>query len=31
MQGPFADPAVSVNPLAALTPGALRGLFKLGQ
>jgi len=30
MQGPFADPAVSVNPLAALTPGALRGLFKLG-
>ena len=30
LQGPTADPAVSVNPLAALTPGALRGLFKLG-
>jgi Protein of unknown function len=30
LHGPTADPAVSVNPLAALTPGALRGLFKLG-
>ncbi len=27
MRGPLADPAVSVNPLAALTPGFLRGLF----
>jgi hypothetical protein len=26
-RGPMADPAVSVNPLAALTPGFLRGLF----
>jgi hypothetical protein len=25
--GPLADPAISVNPLAALTPGLLRGLF----
>ena len=25
--GPLADPAVSVNPLAALTPGFLRGVF----
>jgi hypothetical protein len=25
--GSFADPRVSVNPLSALTPGALRGLF----
>ena len=30
LQGPMADPAASVNPLAALTPGALRGLFGLG-
>ena len=29
LRGPTADPAVSVNPLAALTPGALRGLFGL--
>jgi hypothetical protein len=29
MHGPTADPAVSVNPLATLTPGALRGLFGL--
>jgi hypothetical protein len=29
ISGPFANPAVSVNPLAALTPGALRRLFKL--
>ena len=27
MRGNLADPAVSVNPLAALTPGFLRGLF----
>ena len=27
LQGPTADPKVSVNPLATLTPGALRGLF----
>jgi hypothetical protein len=27
--GPFANPAVGVNPLSALTPGALRGLFGL--
>jgi hypothetical protein len=27
INGPFADPAVSVNPLAALTPGFLRGVF----
>jgi hypothetical protein len=25
------DPQVSVNPLAALTPGFLRGLFGIGQ
>ncbi len=25
--GPISDPTVSVNPLSALTPGALRGLF----
>lgn len=31
MQGPLDDPQVSVNPLAALTPGFLRGLFGLGQ
>ena len=29
LQGPTADPRVSVNPLATLTPGALRGLFGL--
>ncbi|MBL6455412.1 DUF3971 domain-containing protein [Belnapia sp. T6] len=29
VQGPLADPAVVVNPLAALTPGFLRGLFGL--
>ena len=27
LRGPLADPAVAVNPLAALTPGFLRGLF----
>ncbi|MDJ0389645.1 DUF3971 domain-containing protein [Roseomonas sp. E05] len=27
MRGPLQDPAVTVNPLAALTPGFLRGLF----
>jgi hypothetical protein len=27
VQGPLADPKVSVNPLTALTPGFLRGLF----
>lgn len=31
MRGPLADPAVTVNPLAALTPGFLRGIFGLGQ
>lgn len=29
--GPADDPQVSVNPLAALTPGFLRGLFGIGQ
>ena len=27
VQGPLRDPSVTVNPLAALTPGFLRGLF----
>lgn len=31
MRGPLADPAVTVNPLAALTPGFLRGIFGIGQ
>jgi hypothetical protein len=31
LQGPLADPTVSVNPLAALTPGFLRGLFGLAE
>ena len=31
IQGPLADPQVVVNPLAALTPGFLRGLFGLFQ
>ncbi|CAH0283314.1 DUF3971 domain-containing protein [Roseomonas sp. CECT 9278] len=31
MRGPMADPGVSVNPLAALTPGFLRGIFGIGQ
>jgi len=31
MRGPLADPSVAVNPLAALTPGFLRGVFGLGQ
>jgi hypothetical protein len=31
LQGPLDDPQVSVNPLAALTPGFLRGIFGLGQ
>ncbi|NOG70338.1 AsmA-like C-terminal region-containing protein [Roseicella sp. DB1501] len=31
VQGSLADPTVSVNPLAALTPGFLRGLFGLGS
>lgn len=29
LRGKLDDPAVSVNPLAALTPGVLRGLFRL--
>ena len=29
IHGPLEDPAVSVNPLTALTPGFLRGLFGL--
>lgn len=28
--GPLADPQVKMNPLSALTPGVLRGLFGLG-
>lgn len=28
-KGPFSDPQVSVNPLAALAPGFLRGLFNI--
>lgn len=31
MRGPVNDPSVSVNPLAALTPGFLRGIFGVGQ
>ncbi len=31
VQGPIADPQVSVNPLAVVTPGFLRGLFGLGR
>jgi hypothetical protein len=31
MQGPLNDPQVSLNPLAALTPGFLRGLFGIGD
>jgi hypothetical protein len=31
LNGPADDPQVSVNPLAALTPGFLRGLFGIGQ
>lgn len=31
MRGPLRDPAITVNPLAALTPGFLRGVFGLGQ
>jgi len=30
MQGPFADPEISVNPLAVLAPGFLRNLFFMG-
>ncbi|MDO9711945.1 YhdP family protein [Paracraurococcus lichenis] len=30
VRGPLDDPQVTVNPLAALTPGFLRGLFGLG-
>ncbi len=29
LRGPVGDPAVSVNPLSALTPGFLRGLFRI--
>jgi hypothetical protein len=31
LSGPIGDPQVSVNPLAALTPGFLRGIFGSGQ
>jgi hypothetical protein len=31
LNGPLDDPQVSVNPLAALTPGFLRGIFDIGQ
>jgi hypothetical protein len=29
LQGPIDNPKVAVNPLTALTPGFLRGLFKI--
>ncbi|MBS0639353.1 MAG: hypothetical protein JSS43_05750 [Proteobacteria bacterium] len=31
VDGPFADPSVTVNPLSMLTPGFLRGLFDVGS
>jgi len=31
MRGPMKDPQTSINPLAALTPGFLRGIFGIGQ
>ena len=31
MKGPFGEPVVTVNPLSALTPGFLRGLFGVGS
>jgi hypothetical protein len=31
VDGPFSDPAVSVNPLSVLAPGFLRGLFDIGS
>ncbi len=31
VDGPFADPSISVNPLSMLTPGFLRGLFDTGD
>lgn len=31
MRGPLSDPQTSINPLAALTPGFLRGIFGIGQ
>ncbi|MCX8133743.1 MAG: hypothetical protein N3D18_07245 [Roseococcus sp.] len=31
VRGPVDDPEVTVNPLSALTPGFLRGIFGLGQ
>jgi hypothetical protein len=31
LTGPFADPKVKINPLSALTPGFLRGIFGLGN
>ncbi|MCA3362541.1 MAG: hypothetical protein ING08_14460 [Roseomonas sp.] len=31
MRGPMNDPQTSINPLAALTPGFLRGIFGIGQ
>ena len=31
VQGSLEEPSVTVNPLAALTPGFLRGVFGLGQ
>jgi hypothetical protein len=31
VQGPLSDPKVSVNPLSAITPGFLRGIFGLGN
>jgi hypothetical protein len=31
IDGPLADPSVSVNPLSALTPGFLRGLFDTAE
>ena len=31
MRGPLNDPQTTINPLAALTPGFLRGIFGIGQ
>ena len=31
MRGPLSDPQTTINPLAALTPGFLRGIFGIGQ
>jgi hypothetical protein len=31
MTGPFTNPKVKINPLSALTPGFLRGIFSIGE